>query len=1172
MGNFNYTDEQEKAIMDLENDIILGAGAGSGKTRVLVSRFINLLKQKKAQVDQIMALTFTKKAAAEMQERIRKEIIKEEENSKDFNDKKYWHEQKINLNKSMISTFHSFAANILRQYPVISNLDPEFQVLEETEASELLDEVVNDIIENGLNDEKESIMTLVDTYGLYTLADKLKSIYFEMRKDNLDVDKLVEKTYQSLENDRSQREDIKFELIRLIEDLIYTFDNEGAGGKTKLKMENLKADWPKLKEIIRTTEDVEEKGFSEIIGIKDIIKGRLAQNLNDKAKEIRELIKSDQFKSYFILKRAEEIIKPLTEVIQDIDELYSLKKARASFLDFFDLQDRLIKVLKSNPELIESINDQYKYIMVDEFQDNNPVQEEIIYLLGQSSKINIFLVGDPKQSIYRFRGADVRVFNRQKEEIKKRNGEVYKLTKNFRSRPSILNFVNFLFEQILANDPEIDYDNLSSFRTENDKDIELNIISENHFEESLNSEKLRRIEAELLAQKAAHLIDNNDFLIEEDGQKRKIKPKDIAYLFQSLSNIQLYENALLNKNISVNVVNGRGFFNQQVITDLINLIKVIENTKRDFELTALLRSPLCGLDDNEIYWLNKEKENHLWNHILKAAEININQEKLKTVDRFVKSLKRAKKLKDIKNPYLLIKEVLETNNYRESLKGDPNYKQRWANLEKSLAMIKEIYHDRNASLSEVLEHFEKNKENETREGQAELKSKKGSVQLMSVHQSKGLEFPVVMIPDLQRGLIHHNNISDLLIDNKDGLGIKVSTNQYKLGTPLYNSLKEREKELELFEKIRLFYVAITRAKDKLILSGYSKSDRKLSFEKSKSWLDWLACYLNQNDFRTEETIELGEEKKKLSIQVNVVKDMNFITNSDIEIKDESNDYEINNWNDLKEWEKINPKIKDIKITNHNYKDELSVTGLLEYNRCPRLYYLRYIKNIPAIKSLQKNNFLDKGSSSSSMDPLTRGIFVHRLYELSGLSEEPEQYLNQVKDELKVVDIKEQTKDQLISLVKGFQNREKKYLNDKPEIVKTFNEKQFTLNYENFYLKGMIDNIYQYKDKNIEIIDFKTNNIKKNEVKEVSKGYKLQLESYVLAVSKLFNKSQIKYRIEYLIPEVNYSKILKRDDILKIEKRIENIGNKISKANYKEDFPLNTASECEYCIYGKLCNK
>jgi ATP-dependent exoDNAse (exonuclease V) beta subunit len=207
-----------------------------------------------------------------------------------------------------------------------------------------------------------------------------------------------------------------------------------------------------------------------------------------------------------------------------------------------------------------------------------------------------------------------------------------------------------------------------------------------------------------------------------------------------------------------------------------------------------------------------------------------------------------------------------------------------------------------------------------------------------------------------------------------------------------------------------------------------------------------------------------------------------------------------------------------------------------------------------------------------MDPLTRGIFVHRLYELSGLSEEPEKYLNQVKDELKVVDIKEQTKDQLISLVKGFQNREKKYLNDKPEIVKTFNEKQFTLNYENFYLKGMIDNIIKYKDKNIEIIDFKTNNIKTNEVKEVSKGYKLQLESYVLAVSKLFNKSQIKYRIEYLIPEVNYSKILDTDDILNIEKKIENIGNKISKANYKEDFPLNTANECEYCIYGKLCNE
>ena len=1172
MSSFEYTDEQKQAIMDLENDIILGAGAGSGKTRVLVSRFINLLKQKKAQVDQIMALTFTKKAAAEMQERIRKEIIKEEEASKDFEQKNYWHEQKINLNKSMISTFHSFAANILRQYPVISNLDPEFQVLEENEASELLDESVNEVIENGLEEEKDNIMRLFETYNLYTLSDKLKSIFFEMRKDNLDVDSLVEKTLQSLKNDRSNREDNKFKLIRLVENLITIFDNEGAGGKTKIKMENLKAKWPKLKEMIRTTTDVQESSFAEIISIKDIIKGRLANNLNDQANEIKNLLNSDEFKSYFIIERAEKIIKPLTEVIKEIEELYNLKKANASFLDFFDLQDRLIKVLKSNPELIENINEQYKYIMVDEFQDNNPVQEEIIYLLGQSSEINIFLVGDPKQSIYRFRGADVRVFNRQKDEIKKRNGKVYNLTKNFRSRPSILNFVNFLFEQILENDPEINYQDLTSFRTENENDIELNIISENDFEDNLNSDSLRELEAELLAQKAAHLINNDDILIEDGGNKRKIKPKDIAYLFQSLANVELYENALLNKNISVSVVNGRGFFNQQVVTELINLIKVIENTKRDFELTALLRSPLCGLNDNEIYLINKAKDNYLWNYILDSAELEINQEKINSLNRFVSSIKKAKRVKDIKNPYLLLKEVLETNNYLESLKGDPNYKQRWANLEKALLLIKEVYNKRNASLSEVLDYLEKNKENESREGQAELKSKKGSVQLMSVHQSKGLEFPVVIIPDLQRKLIHHNNISDLLIDNKEGLGIKVKTNQYSLGTPLYNNLKEQEKELELFEKIRLFYVAITRSKDKLILSGYSKSSRKSNFEDSKSWLDWLACYLNRDDFRNEELIRLGDKDKEISLKVNVIKNMDFITNSNIEIENDTKDFEINDWNNLKEWEKINPKIKEIKVTNDKYKNELSVTGLLEYSRCPRLYYLRYIKNIPTIDILQNHSFDNKKSTNSNLDPLTKGIFVHRLYELSGLNDKPNDYFNQVKDELNVIEIDEKSKDELINLVQSFQKRENKYLSDKAKLLKTFNEKQFTLNYENFYLKGMIDNIYQYEDGDIEIIDFKTNNINKDEVNEVSKEYKLQLEAYVLAVYKLFDKTPIKYRIEYLIPEVNYSKILKKEDIFNVEENIKSIANKISKSNYKEDFPVSTENDCKYCIYGNLCDQ
>ncbi|MFO7814977.1 MAG: UvrD-helicase domain-containing protein [Halanaerobiales bacterium] len=1172
MSDLNYTEEQQTAINDLDNDIVLGAGAGSGKTMVLVSRFINLLREKRADVDEIMALTFTKKAAAEMQERIREEITKQEENAVDFVEKKYWYKQKLDLNSAIISTFHSFAANTLRQYPVISEVDPEFQVLEENEAAELLDQTIDEIIEEGLNEEKENVMNLVRTYSLYTLSDKLKSIYFEMKKDNLNVEDLIKATFQTLQRDKIIREQVKQDLINEIEGLIKVFDEEGATGKSKDKMQNLQAEWPTLQEKISKLERIDQGIFEDIIAIKDIVKGRLSNNLNDRAKEIKDLLKSKEFKSYFIIERAEKIIRPLTEVIQQIETLYSAKKENNSYLDFYDLQDNLIKILKANPELKQNLNDQYKYIMVDEFQDNNPVQEKIIEQLGKNDEINVFLVGDPKQSIYRFRGADVRVFNRQKEKIESRDGEIYKLSKNFRSRPSILRFVNFLFEKILSNDPGIPYQRLSSFRTEETDDIELNLIAETEFEENLNSEDLRELEAEFLAERVSQVIDNEEHLIEEDGKKRKIKPGDISYLFQALSNVELYENALLKRNISVNVVNGRGFYEQQVVLDIINLIKVVENNYRDFELTGLLRSPFCGLNDNEIYKINKRKKQHLWDFLSQNKLAGFPEAKKKNIEKFVELINTARSLNDVKNPYLLLKDLIEKSNYKESIKANSNYKQKWANLDKVLTQIKNIYLEQNCSLKEVLEFYLRNKESETREGQAEVKSKDGVVQLMSIHQAKGLEFPVVIIPDIQRRLIHHNSMPDVLIDDEDGLGLKISTEDESLGTPLYNTLKEKEKGLELYEKIRLLYVAMTRAEDKLILSGYTKNNRKLSFEDSKNWLDWLACYLNKEEFIESETIKREYYNEEIFLNINIIKDDKFKTDdfSKEQTETKSPNIDIEDWDNTEQWERIGPQIKKVNKKNKVHKEEISVTGLLEYEKCPRLYYLRQLKRVPELGPLGiVNNKNIK--AESKIDPLIKGTIIHRLYELSGLEKNPEQYFDQVVNEMNIYDLGEPVRDELIEIISKYQAREREYLKKQAQLEKIYREKQFNLNYKNFHLRGTIDNIYIYRNGELEIVDFKTNNIDKSEVESKSEEYRLQLEAYALAASKLFQKNALKYRIEYLIPEVNYSKFLNQESLKMIETKVCYLGEKIAAGNKKEEFPINSSEEgCKYCIYGKLC--
>jgi RecB family exonuclease len=168
------------------------------------------------------------------------------------------------------------------------------------------------------------------------------------------------------------------------------------------------------------------------------------------------------------------------------------------------------------------------------------------------------------------------------------------------------------------------------------------------------------------------------------------------------------------------------------------------------------------------------------------------------------------------------------------------------------------------------------------------------------------------------------------------------------------------------------------------------------------------------------------------------------------------------------------------------------------------------------------------------------------------------------------EVEPEERTELIDILKSYQNREKHYLTKQPELAKTYHEKQFTLNFPQFYLRGTIDNIYLYEDKQLEIIDFKTNNITKDEVEEKSSEYRLQLESYCLAASNLFAVDSIKYRIEYLTPETNFNKVLKQEDIKQIEQKITDLGKKIANSTTKEDFKVKKGKNCEYCMYGKLC--
>ncbi len=889
------TKVQKKAVQTVGNNILVSAGAGTGKTRVLVERILHLLRTQKATITELLVLTFTEKAANEIKTRL----------SQGFREMSLVGPRR-DLEKAAISTFHGFASRLLKEHPIEAGVDPEFRVIE-TEQSELLkEEAMREMIAK-IYDEKKEAFELLPAYGENVACDGILKVFTAARHEG----KCLREFF--LENEKKEQEtsaEREKELPGEAQALIQKLEEIDAEAWERF-LHNAKWDW---------------KTFRDFKEWSALYKGKRKAGW----KEWRAILED------LAALRLGPLAAPWKEKFEFLalafEAAYSAKKKEKGFLDFDDLQMKAVSLFRGEKPALRKLRERYqrefKFILVDEFQDTNFLQMEFVELL--SSGKNLFMVGDYKQSIYGFRGAEPGIFlAKEKLYGEGAEGERIFLAESFRSDPPVLDFVNRFFKTLWEEDnfpfePLLPHSAPKEGNTSQDPVVEVlvtelkenedmphspsgdskingtspgNLSGKENKSQDMRCARLR--EARMIAARICEL-----------HEKDKIPYGDIAVLFQAMTLSGIYEDAFKSAGVPYFIVAGRGFYEQPEIQDMMSFLSHLERPLADIPLAATLRSPLFHITDDTLFWLCRqakaEREDTPLYRAVKAFELvpEISKDQRTRLEAFLKLTCALAELKDRIPLSDLIDKMLEGTGYELSVLMDPKGVRRYANLKKLIAMVREYETYERMSLASFLNILKRLKAQEVRESEAQiaLETSVEAVRMMSVHAAKGLEFPVVFVADMG----HQGSRSDskaVIAHAANGYAMQVPDEQdHEMQKPYFFQWVDREiAKRDEEEWKRLFYVAVTRAKSRLFLSGVhkKKKEEKASFRAMASWMDWAMAICDDGAYKPRERAGGSETPACEGLSIQMTRETEFAVGPHRGIKEDSR-------------EKMEALIKDVK--------------------------------------------------------------------------------------------------------------------------------------------------------------------------------------------------------------------------------------------------------------------
>jgi ATP-dependent helicase/nuclease subunit A len=838
------TDKQNKAITSTESDVLVSAGAGSGKTFVLVERYIHILRQyPEISVSQIIAVTYTRKAADEMRQRL-KAKLSELINSSEGNIKERWKKCLSEIDQAQISTIHSLCESILKTFSVEASIDPHFEILDELEGADLRNSSIDEVLLDEMGKQPNEHLLLLEypAENLKTWLEstlKAASEYKESRNKLIDainndysnlnqyikntIELFIAKELKSITDDITVNQKISFLknnscqdpqnlLAPIRESVLQIFE------QFLLQAKLIDSDSSKIWETYDLIAQIPTIKIGNIGGSKGNSKDIRACLIYLK-KQIEEFIKKCPHSPNETDRQAEQIIQSIICLADRVHSVYNHKKIQKQKLDYNDLIDKTYQLLKepnSNAKLY--FNENIKAILVDEFQDTNSIQAMLLsYLAGAQTRL--FLIGDDKQSIYKFQGADIRIFNYWKNRLNssKENGLTLDLDQSFRSNSSLVAFINAIFYKLFdtSNTNEsykASYQALEAIRQDGTDEAraELILFSATKENEKHNSEISKRLEANLVAAWIKEKVKQGEMVFDsQTNSNRPIKYSDFAVLLQVNSQFKLIELALSSANVPYISISGSGLLHTTEIIDLENILKWCISPDDNHSLLGILRSPMFGISDDLIHELVTKTVDmiSLWSIMQTIHPEDDMQYGL--IKKAVYLLNHIKNAFANQTTDQLIRTIISITSYDVILSAMPHGHQRSRNIWKFADLASKHNH---MSMREFLKNIEIMRQLKVEQTGAPLASD-NAVKIMTIHKSKGLEFAAVALPLLDYKI---KSLRDKFAFNKE-YGIVFNTARSSADEkPQYFQLASLiENKMEDAERKRLLYVAMTRAKNYL---------------------------------------------------------------------------------------------------------------------------------------------------------------------------------------------------------------------------------------------------------------------------------------------------------------------------------------------------------------------
>ena len=867
------TGEQEKALFNSLGEVSLSAGAGCGKTFVLTERFISYLDprilERSAEIPELVAITFTEAAAREMRDRIRRRCYERLQTASEPEEKRSWQNLIRSLEQAQISTIHSFCTSVLRRFAPEARIDPRFEVLNGPAAELLRLQALDDRLRYLLLERDPNVLDLATHFELRSLRNHIATIlgatdasffetwagvepeaiknawvtyYQEHHLPRLRFDFLSAEAVQQLQSICTQAEVNKPQLANHLEELDHVIKriiDSGDFTRSALELRNL----AKTQGITTKKDWSDEQAYA---------------NYRDTCKAVRDLIDKgavgEVFDPGYLLDNA-SLGAELLELVADVRDCYERVKTQRNYLEFDDLLSRTHELLTSQgaDEVRKRLGQSMKLLMVDEFQDTDSKQVAIVRALcgDEHAELGLFVVGDFKQSIYRFRGAEPQVSHEMQESLSPESR--LSLTVNFRSQPDILDFVNALFCDTFSSA----YEPLQPFRKQLTPTPSVEFLWASSCSEEQDGNRNshysraqadRACEAQYIARRLAQMIDRGDrVVIDADSKKpRSLLLGDIAILLRSLSDVSIYETALREVGLDYYLAGGHAFYSQQEIYDLLHLLRTISSPADELSLAGALRSPFFSLEDELLHWLVETHGSLNEGLRLQQSSQQITKEQRARIERAADTIGCLRELKDQSLVSDLLTRAIETTGYDAVLMCEFLGDRKLANVEKLIDQARE-YDQRNpGDLDGFITQLSEFVLRAPKEAVAASNAEGNVIRIMTIHHAKGLEFPLVVVPDLNRQSprfpstpVFDRRLGPLVPPEKDDQNTK-----YCVGWSMYRYAEQQE---ELDERKRLLYVACTRASDYLILSSSFK-DLERELDKPRS--DWLQFIHERFDLRT----------------------------------------------------------------------------------------------------------------------------------------------------------------------------------------------------------------------------------------------------------------------------------------------------------------------------------